>query len=246
MNLSRDETINARELAVHLLLGIENRGRHATGAAFFNDGGEPVVDKADMAATEFVEYLDMPATTTNVLLHTRWASQGSPKVNANNHPIDVNGIIGIHNGVLYNDNALFERIGPEKRIAQVDSEAIFATLLHGREKPAHALARVEGSAAIAWVESHGDPDVLHASRVSSSPFVFGFSEAGSFVFASTAEALTKATDRVGMRLAGGPYDLEEGVYLRVRNGEIVTRMRFEAADRSFAMTATERKALNLV
>lgn len=245
MNLSPDENIDAHKLAVHLLLGIEDRGPHATGAAFF-ENGEPFVHKTDMRASEFVEYLDMHPTATNVLLHTRWASQGSPTKNANNHPIDVNGLIGVHNGVIYNDNDLFNRIGADKRIAEVDSEAIFATLLHGREKPAHALARVEGSASVAWVESYGDPDVMHVSRISASPLVFAFSEAGSFVFASTEKALAKATGEVGMKIAGGPYHLEEGVYMRVRQGEIVTRMRFEPADRQFTMTTTERKALNLI
>lgn len=244
MNLSPDENIDARELATALLLGIEERGRDATGAAFFN-GSEPTVQKSDMDATEFVEYLDMNPDATNVILHTRWATKGPYTVNANNHPIDVNGIIGVHNGMVWNDDELFERIGADKRIAEVDSEAIFATLLHGQEKAPHALARVEGSAAVAWIESYGDPDMLHASRVSSSPFVFAFSEAGSFVFASTEKALTAATATVGMKIAGGPYNLEEGVYLRVRHGEIVSRMRFESADRRWAMTATERKALNL-
>lgn len=249
MSLSRDENIEARDLAVALLLGIEERGRHATGAAFF-ENGQPFVQKTDMAASEFVEYLDMAPGVTNAILHTRWASQGSPKINANNHPIDVNGIIGVHNGVLYNDDALFRRLtdltGEDKRLAEVDSEAIFATLLHSREKTVASLARVEGSAAIAWIESYGDPDLLHVSRISSSPLVFAYSEAGSFVFASTAHALTNAMNKVGMTLAGGPYNLEEGIYLRVRHGEIVTRMRFEAADRAFDLSLTEKKALNLI
>lgn len=243
-NLSPDEAINARDLAVELLLGIEDRGRHATGAAFF-EGGEPFVQKTNMRATAFVEHLDMQPTVTNAILHTRWASQGSPSNNANNHPIDVHGLIGVHNGVIFNDDDLFARIGPGKRLAEVDSEAIFATLLHGREKPTQALARVEGSAAVAWLESYGDPDVLHAARVSSSPLVYAFSEAGSFVFASTAEAVTRAMAATGMTLVGGPYPLEEGTYLRVRNGEIVNRVRFQTGTRRAALTETERKALNL-
>lgn len=243
-NLSPDENVNARDLAVALLLNVEERGRHATGAAFFEDG-EPFVHKTDMPASEFVEYLDMSPDVTNAILHTRWASQGSPKVNANNHPIDIDGIIGVHNGVIYNDTALFDRIGANLRTAEVDSEAIFATILHGREKAPYALARVEGSAAVAWLDSYGDPDSVHVSRISSSPFVYAFTEAGSYLFASTAKAILDAANTVGMRVAGGPYNLEEGVYSQIRHGEIVTRMRFETADRRFAMTETERKALNL-
>lgn len=244
-NLSLEEKVDARLLSERLLLGIEERGFHATGAAFFSDG-EPFVQKADMAATEFVEYLDIEPSVTNVILHTRWASKGSPKVHENNHPIDVRGIIGVHNGVIHNDNILFDRIGNDKRIAQVDSEAIFATLLHGREKAPQALGRLRGSAAIAWLDSYGDPDVMSLSRVASSPLVYAFSEAGSFVFASTETALTEAMTAAGMSIVGGPYSLDEGVYLRVRQGEIVTKIRYETAARPAVLTETERKALNLV
>ena len=230
---------------MELLLGIEERGRHATGAAFFEEGN-PFIQKTNMAASEFVEYLDMGEGVTNAILHTRWASQGSPTVNDNNHPIDVNGIMGIHNGVIFNDDVLFGRIGPDKRKAEVDSEAIFATLLHGREKAVESLARIEGSAAVAWVESFGDPDVLHASRVSSSPFMYAYTEVGSFVFASTGHALIKAMRAVGMQMATGPHSLPEGTYLRVRNGEILTRMSFTSANqRDRVLTDVERQALNV-
>lgn len=243
-NLARDESINPREFARHLLLGIEHRGRDATGAAFY-ENENPLVQKADLPASEFVEYLDMDAAVSNVILHTRWSTKGSPKNNQNNHPIDVNGIVGVHNGMIWNDDELFAEIGPEKRLAQVDSEAIFATLLHRREKATESLARIEGSAAVAWIESYGDPDLLHAARVSQSPFHYAVSEAGSFVFASEAKVIVDAAAKVNMTLVGGPYALEEGVYLRIRNGEIVSRLSFTTASRRYAMTAQEKQALNL-
>ena len=242
-NLSRDENIDARALSVELLLAIEDRGRHATGAAFFEDA-QPFVQKSNIPASKFVDHLDMDARVTNAILHTRWASQGSPTVQANNHPIDVNGIIGVHNGVIFNDDALFNRIGADKRIAEVDSEAIFATLLHGGEKAPAALARVQGSAAVAWLDSYGDPDVLHASRISSSPFYYGFSEVGSFVFASTAKAVSDSMEKVGMRLVAMTHALPEGTYLRVREGEVLTRMAYGTQNRG-ALTEVERKALNV-
>ena len=246
-NLSPDENVDARDLAVELLLGIEDRGRHATGVAFFEQG-EPYVQKADITAEKFVDHLDMDARVTNAILHTRWASQGSPKNNANNHPIDVGGIMGVHNGVIWNDNDLFDRVrqvtGEDKRIAEVDSEAIFATLLHGGEKAPVALGRVKGSASVAWLDAYGDPDLLHAARISSSPFVYAFSEVGSFVFASTALAVKDAMQAVGMKMVGMTHALGEGTYLRVREGEVLTRVAFETHKRG-ALTAVEAKALNV-
>lgn len=242
-NLSPDENIDARVLATELLLSIEERGRHATGAAFF-EGGQPFVQKSNIAASEFVGHLDMDARVTNSILHTRWATKGSPTVQENNHPIDVNGIIGVHNGMVWNDDDLFTRIGEKKRIAQVDSEAIFATLLHGGEKAPVALGRVEGSAAVAWLDSYGDPDVLHASRVNSSPLCYGFSEVGSFVFASTTKAVAKSMDRAGMKMVSMVHTLPEGTYLRVREGEVLIRLAFDTIARG-ALSATEAKALNV-
>jgi glucosamine 6-phosphate synthetase-like amidotransferase/phosphosugar isomerase protein len=243
-SLSTAETVDAAHLSRILLLRSEERGNHATGAAFFEDAA-PYVQKADMPAREFIDHLDMNANVTTAILHTRWATKGSVRNNANNHPIDVNGIMGVHNGVVRNDDALFDEIGAHKRIAQVDSEAIFASLLHSQEKAVETLSRVQGSAAVAWLESFGDPDMLHLARLSISPLIYAFTEAGSLIFASTDETVRAALAGTGMILAGGPHRLEEGRYLRVRNGEIVSRMAFEPAARSGVLSQVERRALNL-
>ena len=246
-NLAPDENIDASVLATALLLGIEERGRDATGAAFF-EGTQPLVQKTNMAASEFVEYLDMAPNVTNLILHTRWATQGSPTVNANNHPVDVSGIVGVHNGVIYNDDSLFRRVsaltGENKRTAEVDSEAIFATLLHGQETIPESLARIDGSAAVAWFDTEGgDPDTMHVSRVSSSPFVYAYTEAGSFIFASTEKALRRGLAAVNLAVVGGPYNLTEGTYMRVRHGDVVGKSHFTQAGRARSLSAVERQAL---
>lgn len=243
---SPDERVDSRVLATALLLGIEDRGRHATGAAFF-EGNQAFVQKGPIAASKFVRELDMGPEATTAVLHTRWATKGTPAVNANNHPIEIPGkVLGVHNGCLWNDDALFEQIGPDKRIAQVDSEAIFAALAYLGEKPPAALGRIAGSAAVAWIQPQGDPLALHVARVSSSPLVFASTEAGSFLFASTRSALLTAATRAGLDLVGGPYDLAEGTYLRVRAGAVIGKHVFGTMDRSARpLTAMERKALNL-
>lgn len=233
-------------LATSLLAGIEERGRHATGAAFF-DGGRAWVQKDPIPASAFVKDLDMSAEAPTAVLHTRWATKGSPSNNANNHPIEIPGrMLGVHNGCLWNDDALFEVIGRSKRIAQVDSEAIFAALAYLDEKAPAALARLEGSAAVAWIEPEGDENTLHVARVQSSPLIYGMTEAGSFVFASTDRALLRATREAGMHLSGGPYTLGEGTYLRVRHGSVVTKAMFgEPRTTRRPLSAMERRALNL-
>lgn len=246
-NFGPDEMVDARALTRALLLNIEERGRHATGVAYF-DGDQAFVMKDKMPASRFIIHLDgLSEDASNVIAHTRWATKGSPDNNDNNHPIDVGGTIGVHNGCCSNDDALFARLGADLRIAQVDSEAIFATLQHGGEPIPDALARVRGSAAVAWLEATGDPDVLHVARISSSPLIHAFTEAGSFVFASTERALERSAAEVGVRLVGGPYTMPEGQYMKVRNGEVVSKQTFQAERRAMAsLSATERRALDLV
>lgn len=245
-SLSPDERVDSRVLATALLSRIEERGRHATGAAFF-DGGRAWVQKDPIPASTFIKDLDMSAEAPTAVLHTRWATKGSPKDNANNHPIEIPGrMLGVHNGCLWNDDALFEVIGRSKRIAEVDSEAIFAALSYLDEKAPAALSRLEGSAAVAWIEPEGDENTLHVARVEASPLIYGMTEAGSFVFASTEHALTGAVREAGMHLSGGPYALAEGTYLRVRHGAVVTKATFgESRTVRRPLSVMEKKALNI-
>ena len=58
--------------------------------------------------------------------HCRFPTKGSVKVHYNNHPIVTDDIVGIHNGEIINDNALFRIFSKDiKRIGTVDTEIIF-------------------------------------------------------------------------------------------------------------------------
>lgn len=242
-SLAPTDSIDSRRLAVSLLLGIEDRGRHATGVAWNNDD-EIWVCKDAIPASEFVTGVHVPSESRTFIAHTRWATQGSPTNNDNNHPIDVRGIVGVHNGCMWSDDLLFDLIGPEKRIAQVDSEAIFAFLLHSKLPTREALEMLtSGSAAIAWFNLN-DTDTLNLARVSSSPLILARTSNGSLLFASTREALQRAADKNGLTISMFTT-VEEGTFLQVREGEIVTLEHFgTAGDRE--LTEMERHALNLI
>ena len=68
----------------------------------------------------------------SVLGHCRAATDGAPSVYENNHPIRSGGIVGTHNGIISNTNALFSywinKYPDIKRHGTVDSEIIFALL----------------------------------------------------------------------------------------------------------------------
>lgn len=242
-SLSKRERVNANKLSTQLLLGIEERGQHATGVAWTNVETNKVwVQKSAVAASDFVEGNKLDKFTRTAILHTRWATKGAVADDANNHPIDVRGLVGVHNGVIYNDDELFEKIGSEKRIAEVDSEAIFANLLHGVGQVEDKLQEVKGSAAVAWLNSK-DGRSLHLSRISSSPVVIGITLKGSVLFASTEKALRKAANSVGIKLTK-VFSLGEGGYLQIEDGNVLDSRVFSATKRE--LSATEKKALNLV
>ncbi len=118
-------------LFTRLLVLSEERGPHATGAAWLKiDGGHrlfkrpvtPELFVTDKAFAELLAYMDN--ATTLLLGHTRWRTRGDERVNSNNHPIRAGEVIGTHNGTIYNADYLFRR-WKMRRFAEVDSEMMF-------------------------------------------------------------------------------------------------------------------------
>lgn len=251
--LAPDEKVNARLLASSLLLGIEVRGRDATGAAWRDhNNGRVMVQKRDIPASLFNRSLSIDRKATTAVLHTRFATQGDPVNNMNNHPIVSGNIVGVHNGMVSNDDSLFARMNATKlRQAQVDSEAIFATIAYGLEEISYEymskgqvvedvrrrirtadtltdlLEEIRGSAAIAWLNMDDDPNVLHMARLQSSPLVWAQTPAGSVVFGSTEGTVRHALDSVGLTVAF-MEDAAEGSYYKVEGGVVTEAKQFQA------------------
>jgi len=83
--LNQKHNQNQTDLAAQMLLDIEHRGQDATGVAWINPStGKRVIAKAAVAATQFINTdagKRACAGATTAILHTRWATQGDPKVN---------------------------------------------------------------------------------------------------------------------------------------------------------------------
>jgi len=222
--IHKDEKVNAKKLSLALLAEIEARGEDATGAAWVQTNKETkkasiVVSKAPVAARDFDQYLaDMPTGVKRAVLHTRWATQGSPGNNLNNHPIVSGRVVGVHNGHLSNDRQVFDYFRADRR-GEVDSEAAFALLDRTVYRPTEVLQSLKGRAALAWLDARDKRD-LHLARVDGSPLAVGATHAGSLVFASTMPLLVSAMERVNISLSW-VEDIEPMTYMRVRNGEIV-------------------------
>ena len=132
-------------------------------------------------------------------------------------------MVGIHNGIIENDDALLARYGIERAEPQmtVDSEAIFA-LMERREHDARALSEMRGAMAAAWLDER-DYGTLFIARGRLRPLWVGRSTDGLF-FASTRRALAIASAVLKTRLQVD--EVREGRLLHVVDGRIARQRRF--------------------
>lgn len=230
-----------RRLAQNLLRGLVIRGRDASGVAWHNDSdGDTYIQKHNCDGIQLAKSLDKDVGRT-AIVHTRYATLGSPKVYENNHPIDVNGVVGVHNGHIQNHMELFEKVRGYKRQGQVDSEAIFAYLryaMSGRSLT-DKLSDIRGAAAIFWLQTQSPKKYLHVARLDSSPLCFGRTPRGSVILASTPAILTQAVKQSDLSI-GKITEVDEGVYLRFENGELTRTLDIPDAVGQFTLFPTAR------
>ena len=222
-SVASNHNIDARMLSKHLLNEIVMRGQDATGMAWTDRDGKVWYSKIDTSAPTFIRtHLDeLDADAKTVILHTRYATKGDPAIEGNNHPIVRPGIVGVHNGVIPNDDEVFDMLNTD-RLAQVDSEAAFALISESGMHPTEALTLLDGRVALGWINTN-ESDTLHVARWQGSPLAVGQSRLGTFVFASTLSMLAKAGSKAGLKFTM-IQDVPEGWYLRVRNGVIHDRL----------------------
>lgn len=234
-----------RLLAQALLNELVVRGRDASGIAYHrDDADETFIQKFACAGNELAPYLDETIGRT-AILHTRYATQGSPANNDNNHPIDVNGVVGVHNGHVNNDDTLFKRVQGYKRKGRVDSEAIFAYLRYGPKgrQLTQKLSDIRGGAAIMWLQTNSPKRYLHIARLSSSPLCFAHTEGGSVIAASTQDILQKAAGKAGFKLRE-IRSLDEGVYVRFQNSEITRTLDIPMPKPTFTFSTPRTEVAN--
>ena len=133
-----------RTLAAQALLaGIAERGADAVGYAYRAPGEhDPTVVKQRTPASQLLERITVPGDANQLLVHVRDYTKGHPSIAANNHPVRHGPVVGIHNGIIVNDDELlapYDCARAEPRMT-VDSEAIFAEVAPLAERPARARA----------------------------------------------------------------------------------------------------------
>lgn len=237
------DTLDAHDLSNRLLVGIEPRGPHATGVAWHDSEGT-WWHKAPGRASRYVKDNPLSPLASTAILHTRWATHGSPSVNANNHPFALPGVTGVHNGVLSNHAEVFRNLGV-KPTTETDSEALFAALAYRQPGTTRvdALQTIRGDAAVAWLEPEF-PDRLYLARLNGRPLHVATTEGGSLLFASTSEAIRRACWLAEVHLAN-EQEVPEWTYMVVTAGSVHRVDRFEPETRGVRhnLVSTPRRPL---
>jgi glucosamine 6-phosphate synthetase-like amidotransferase/phosphosugar isomerase protein len=219
-----DSTGLERTLAAQALLaGIAERGADAVGYAYRSPGEPVTVHKQRSGASELLDQVSIPASATEALVHVRDYTKGHPTIAANNHPIRHGPVVGVHNGIIFNDDELLAEHGCARAEPgmTVDSEAILALAAHS-EGVAEALEGLRGSMAAAWLDERLE-QTLYAARGVGRPLWLGRSRQGTF-FASTRLALEVVERFLGLKLRKG--ELEEGTLLSLERGREASRVLF--------------------
>ena len=227
-SLDNTSRVDRRLAAQALLAGIAERGADAVGYAYRTDGSV-VVHKQQTGASALLEAVDIPSDARQALVHVRDYTKGHPTIAANNHPVRHGGVVGIHNGIIANDDDLFARHGIARHEPEmtVDSEVIFA-LAHARGSQPDVLDELVGAMAAAWIDER-DPTVMRLARGVGRPLWLGRGRSEAF-FASTRAALEVAERALGTTLR--KTQVEEGRLLVLVDGQLVEELRW-SPDRSF-------------
>lgn len=240
-SLNPNAQIDATVLAAALALSIESRGGHATGIAHYHPHQKAVlVTKDGVTAYEFIDRImeSVSPECRAAIIHTRFGTKGSSDVNENNHPIVLPGIVGVHNGIVSNDDEVTRKLELD-RVAEVDSEVLFHIIRD--EGIRHVADHVEGDAAVAWMNVGHEPGkmlrppTVNIAVLNNRPAVLAWlfhrdkgkpastSTSEGLVFASTRGALRDVERELGSeyRLTFPPsYEMKDGQFACLLDGSV--------------------------
>src|SRR5436305_5160799 len=226
-SLSPRSSVDRTLAAQALLAGIADRGADAVGYAYRGRSDTyPVVRKQRTPASLLLERIGVSEQATDLLVHVRDYTKGHPSIPANNHPVRHGPVVGIHNGIIVNDDALLAPHScarAEPRMS-VDSEAIFALAAHSHNDP-RALESLAGSMASAWLDQR-EPGTVFAARGVGRPLWLGRGRNEVF-FASTRAALELVSEYTGVRLRMS--EVRDGTFLQLRHGRVSHTARYRPA-----------------
>ncbi len=179
---------------------LEYRGYDSAGVALVDQGTVGVTKSAGRLSV-LEQILDLTATQTTGIGHTRWATHGAPTdVNAHPHQDCTGKIALIHNGIIENERALRTYLQQQgvtltsetdtEVLAQMIGRFYEGDLEHAVRQALHEVSGTYGIAVICADE----PGVIIAAR-KGSPLIIGIGK-GEHLVASDAAAILAHTSQV--------------------------------------------------
>ena len=181
----------------------EIRGTDATGFAF-NHYGHISIFKRPLPARKM--HLHLPDEVYAVMGHTRMATQGSEKLNYNNHPFP--GRAGTqhfalaHNGVISNDKLLRKEKSLPESVVQTDSFIAVQLLENAGQLDFNSIREMAEDLIGSFVFTIlDDSDGIYFVRGNNPLTIYNFHTHGFYLYASTRDILDKTLRKIGMSRA---------------------------------------------
>jgi glucosamine 6-phosphate synthetase-like amidotransferase/phosphosugar isomerase protein len=121
--VSRDNSSVNLKILERVALVTESRGKHAWGMAWIDGNGRMRMYKQTGRVGDSLALLRMAADARFLIGHCRYATQGNPKINTNNHPHPADGGWVVHNGMIPNYDDLVTAHGLHP-VGVCDSEVL--------------------------------------------------------------------------------------------------------------------------
>lgn len=218
----RAEDIDVAQIAALMFKELTSGGPHAFGWMNWSDGDEAVQYQSREGRADSLGNLEYIYETVKqnprwFVGHTRWATHGSPKNNANNHPILHGDVIGVHNGVLRNHESILKVTGRQDPTAEVDSEAIFAAV--NKYGALEGIRKIDGDLVSIWNDL-SDMETLYIARSEGRFLHIGITDRGNLIFASQPGAIEALHPLV--RIVKWSTVAQQKL-LTIKGGKIITR-----------------------
>ena len=189
--------LNAKEILVNGLAGLEYRGYDSAGIAYFDAGSQIKVVKKVGKVAALRNCLKKREDISHCGIgHTRWATHGGV-TDENAHPHRFGQVTLIHNGIIENYHQLTEKYGLQGRLAsQTDSEVAAGVLDSVYEKcgrdPLTAIAgfteKLQGSYGFCILFDDRPGEIYAVRHVS--PLVAAYTSSGAMVASDLTALIT--------------------------------------------------------